>query len=62
MVKDPALLLLWYRFNPWPRNVRMLQAQPKESEAENVNVSWGGGGQGGNRVKTEIGTERCEQK
>ena len=25
-VKDPALLLLWYRFYPWPRNFCMLWA------------------------------------
>lgn len=25
-VKDPALLLLWYKFEPWPGNFHMLQA------------------------------------
>ena len=35
-VKDLALsllwlgLLLWSRFKPWPRNLHMLQAQPKK--------------------------------
>ena len=37
-VKDPALapqqlrLLLWHRFDPWPKKFHMLWAQPKERE------------------------------
>ena len=37
-VKDPALSLLWlrsllwYRFDAWPRNFCMLQAQPKKEK------------------------------
>ena len=37
-VKDPALslqrlgLLLWCRFNPWPRNFCTLQVQPKKKK------------------------------
>ena len=30
MVKDPAMSLLWHRFDPWPRNFHMLQVQPKK--------------------------------
>ena len=29
VVKDPALSLLWRRFDPWPGNFHMLQLQPK---------------------------------
>ena len=38
VTKDPALsllwlgLLLWHRFNPWPRNFCMPWAWPKEKE------------------------------
>ena len=28
VVKDQMLLLMWQRFDPWPRNFPMLQAQP----------------------------------
>ena len=37
-VRDPALslqglgLLLWYRFDPWPGNLYMLQVQPKTNK------------------------------
>ena len=37
-VKEPALLLpqlrspLWHRFDPWPRNFHMLQAQLKKKK------------------------------
>ena len=37
-VKDPALslqgleLLLWYSFDPWPRNFHMLGAWPKKKK------------------------------
>ena len=32
-VKDPALLLQWLRFHPWPGNFHMLWAQPNEKES-----------------------------
>ena len=28
-VKDPVLSLLWRGFDPWPRNLHVLQTQPK---------------------------------
>ena len=28
-VKDPALLQLWYRIEPWPQNIHMPQMGPK---------------------------------
>ena len=31
-VRDPTLLLLWLRFNPWPRNFHIPWAQPKKKE------------------------------
>ena len=31
-VKDPVLLLLWCRFNPWPGKVRMPQVQPQKKK------------------------------
>ena len=30
LVKDPALYLLWYRFDPWPGNFCMPWAWPKK--------------------------------
>ena len=27
--KDPAVSLLWYRFDPWRQNFHLLQAWPK---------------------------------
>ena len=39
-VKDPALLLQWFRsllwleFDPWPENFYMLQMQPKTKKKE----------------------------
>ena len=30
-VKDPALSLLWHRFDPCPRNLHTPQAQPKNN-------------------------------
>ena len=32
VVKDLALSLLWLRFNPWPGNFHVLQAQPKNQK------------------------------
>ena len=32
VLKEPALSLLCYRFSPWPRNLDMLWAQPKNNE------------------------------
>ena len=35
MVKDLALSLLWHRFDPWPRNFHMPQAQEgREGEGQ----------------------------
>ena len=38
-VKDPALSQLWLRsllgFNPWPRNIHMPQARPKQTNKTN---------------------------
>ena len=31
-IKDPALSLRWRRFDPWPGNFYMVQAQPKKKE------------------------------
>ena len=31
-VKDPTLLLLWCRFNPWPQSFRMPQVQPPKKK------------------------------
>ena len=31
-VKDRALSLLWFGFNPWPRNFRMMQTRPKKEK------------------------------
>ena len=31
-VEDPVLSLLWLRFNPWPENFCMLQAQAKKKK------------------------------
>ena len=31
-VKDPALPLLWKRFDPWPGNLCMMLAQPKKKK------------------------------
>ena len=31
VVKNLALSLLWLRFDPWPRDFRKLQVQPKNS-------------------------------
>ena len=31
-VKDSVLLPPWLRFSPWPRNFRMLRAQPKKPQ------------------------------
>ena len=31
-VKDPALLQLWLRFDPWPRNFHILQVWLKNKE------------------------------
>ena len=45
-VKDPVLSLqsfgslLWYSFNPWPRNSRMPQAWQEEEEKEEEE-KWG---------------------
>ena len=33
-----ALLLLWYTFNPWPKNFRMLQVQPKKKKKKKSHV------------------------
>ena len=33
-IKDPALSLLWSRFQPYPRNLNMPQAQPKNKRCE----------------------------
>ena len=37
--KDSMLLLLWLRFNPWPRNFHMPQVQPlkRERQTEKIN-------------------------
>ena len=35
MVKDLSLLLLWSRFNAWPRNFHMLQVWPKNKTKQN---------------------------
>ena len=32
VVKDPALLLQWLRFAPWPGRVYMLGARPKKKK------------------------------
>ena len=32
-VKDPALSLLWYWFDPWPRDFCMPQAWPKKKSS-----------------------------
>ena len=34
-VKDLTLSLLWLRFNPWPRNFRVLQVRPKRENTGN---------------------------
>ena len=36
-VKDPALSLLWHRFDPWPGNFRMLWAWPKKKKKKKKN-------------------------
>ena len=38
-VKDPALSLLWLRFDPWPRNFRMLWMWPKHKNKVKGDVS-----------------------
>ena len=35
VVKDLVLSLLWLEFNPWPENVCMPQAWPKNKEKKN---------------------------
>ena len=35
-VKDPALSLLWYRFDPWPGNFCTPSAQPKRKEKKRI--------------------------
>ena len=29
-LKDPAMTKLWFRSDPWPGNLHMLQMQPKQ--------------------------------
>lgn len=36
-IKDSVLSLLWYRFDPWPRNL-MLQAGPKKQVTFNIRL------------------------
>ena len=35
-VKDPALSLLWHRFDLWPGNLGVPQAQPKKKKVEMI--------------------------
>ena len=35
-VKDSALLLLWYRFDPWPRNFHMMQVWQNKQINKNL--------------------------
>ena len=35
-VKDPALSLLWHRFDLWPRNVCVPLVQPKKKKKKKV--------------------------
>ena len=37
MFKDPALLLLWQGFVPWPGNFHMPWMQPKEKVSWSIN-------------------------
>ena len=37
-VKGLALLVLWLKFDPWPRNFCTLQAQPKNNDDNNKTV------------------------
>ena len=47
-VKDPVLLLLWHRFDPWPGNFCMPWARPKKKKKDDFKVS--------NVKRTDIGT------
>ena len=35
-IKDPALSLLWHRFDPWPRNFLMPQVWPKKNHTKHT--------------------------
>ena len=39
-VKDLTLSPLWYRFDPWPGNLHMLQVKPKKKKKKNPLLSY----------------------
>lgn len=39
-VRDSALSLLWFRFNPWPRNFHVLWAWPKRNSTNSLEAQW----------------------
>ena len=40
VLKDPALSLLWRRFDPWPRNFCMPQARSKRKKKGGAFTNW----------------------